>query len=72
VEEKMIDIIHRVGIRAPVADVYRAIASIEGVAGWWTEGDGRVNRRGRRTTSRCCFRNDDVEIGRMELRGRGA
>lgn len=32
----MVDIIHRVGIKAPVAKVYAAVASIEGVAGWWT------------------------------------
>jgi len=31
------DIIHRVGIKAPVAQVYAALATIEGVAGWWTK-----------------------------------
>lgn len=33
----MVDIIHRVGVRAPVAQVYAAIATVEGVAGWWTK-----------------------------------
>jgi uncharacterized protein YndB with AHSA1/START domain len=32
----MIDIIHRVGIKAPVSKVYAALSTIEGVAGWWT------------------------------------
>jgi uncharacterized protein YndB with AHSA1/START domain len=41
----MIDIIHRVGVRAPVATVYEALATTEGVAGWWTKetsGDSEV------------------------------
>ncbi len=32
----MTDIIHRIGIRAPAADVYAALATIPGLAGWWT------------------------------------
>lgn len=32
----MVDIIHRVGIRAPIEKVYSAVATTEGVAGWWT------------------------------------
>ena len=32
----MIDIAHRIGIRAPIAKVYSALATIEGLAGWWT------------------------------------
>jgi uncharacterized protein YndB with AHSA1/START domain len=31
------DIIHRVGIKAPAAQVYAALATIEGLAGWWTQ-----------------------------------
>jgi uncharacterized protein YndB with AHSA1/START domain len=41
----MVDIIHRIGIKAPVARVYTALTTLEGLAGWWTEdvtGDGRV------------------------------
>lgn len=33
----MADIIHRVGIRAPSTQVYRALTTIDGLAGWWTE-----------------------------------
>jgi uncharacterized protein YndB with AHSA1/START domain len=33
----MIDIIHRVGIKAPAADVYAALSTIDGLAGWWTK-----------------------------------
>ena len=41
----MVDIIHRVGIKASPADVYSALATVDGVAGWWTRettGDSRV------------------------------
>ena len=33
----MVDINHRVGIKAPVAKVYAALSTPEGVAGWWTK-----------------------------------
>ena len=41
----MVDIIHRVGIKASPADVYAALATVDGVAGWWTRettGESRV------------------------------
>jgi uncharacterized protein YndB with AHSA1/START domain len=41
----MVDIVHRVGIKAPLDQVYRALATREGVAGWWTtdtSGDSKV------------------------------
>ena len=39
----MVDILHRVGIKAPVAAVYAALTTTDGLAGWWTtdtQGDG--------------------------------
>jgi uncharacterized protein YndB with AHSA1/START domain len=42
----MIDIIHRVGIKAPAANVYAALSTIEGVAGWWTRETTGVSRPG--------------------------
>jgi uncharacterized protein YndB with AHSA1/START domain len=39
---------HRVGINAPTADVYAALATREGVTGWWTrdiDGDDTVGGR---------------------------
>jgi uncharacterized protein YndB with AHSA1/START domain len=33
----MVDIIHRVGIKAPISKVYAAVSTVEGVAGWWTK-----------------------------------
>ena len=33
----MVDIVHRVGIKAPESKVYAALSTIAGLAGWWTE-----------------------------------
>ena len=32
----MVDIIHKVGIKAPVSKVYAALSTVDGIAGWWT------------------------------------
>ena len=32
----MVDILHRVGIQSSVDEVYKALATREGLAGWWT------------------------------------
>ena len=32
----MVDIIHKIGIKAPLSKVYGAISSVGGVASWWT------------------------------------
>ena len=44
----MPDIIHRVGIKAPVSNVYPALATVNGLAGWWTQdtsGESTVGKR---------------------------
>ena len=33
----MADILHRIGIKAPLSKVYQAVSTIEGLASWWTE-----------------------------------
>ena len=42
----MVDILHRVGVKAPTPDkVYDALTTVEGLSGWWTDhtaGDGNV------------------------------
>ncbi|MEU6832651.1 SRPBCC domain-containing protein [Nocardia beijingensis] len=32
----MVDILHKVGIEAPVDEVYAALTTTEGLSGWWT------------------------------------
>jgi uncharacterized protein YndB with AHSA1/START domain len=40
----MVDILHRVGIKSSVADVYAALTTAEGLAGWWTtDAQGKGN-----------------------------
>ena len=33
----MVDIIHRMGVKSPATQVYRALSSLEGLAQWGTE-----------------------------------
>jgi uncharacterized protein YndB with AHSA1/START domain len=62
----MIDIIHRIGIKASASKVYAAVATPQGVAGWWsreTTGDAKVG--GRLDIN---FRNPKGDaIGRFDL-----
>lgn len=60
----MADIIHRIGIRAPAERVYDAVATAEGVAGWWTR-DTAAGAGGDTVHVRF-LRHDGAEIGRME------
>lgn len=59
----MADIIHRIGIKAPASKVYQAIATAQGVAGWWTrdttEVGGKFNAR--------FLKQDGTEIGAMDF-----
>ena len=32
----MVDILHEVGVAAPLDDVYKAVTTTDGLAGWWT------------------------------------
>lgn len=62
----MVDIIHRIGIKAPLAEVYAAVATIPGVAGWWTRDTSGSAAPGGRVT--VVFRHGDGhEIGQMEF-----
>jgi uncharacterized protein YndB with AHSA1/START domain len=41
----MVDILHRVGIKSSSEEVYKALTTREGLAGWWTnntQGEGKV------------------------------
>jgi uncharacterized protein YndB with AHSA1/START domain len=63
-EEAMPDIVHRIGIKAPLSKVYAAVSSAEGVAGWWTKETTGTSRAGGSIDAR--FRSPaGTEIGRM-------
>ena len=41
----MVDILHKIGIQSSLAETYRALTTLEGLAGWWTtdtEGESKV------------------------------
>jgi len=60
----MVDIIHRIGIKAPISKVFAALSTIEGVAGWWTKETTGDPEPGGAMTFR--FRNPQGEqIGMM-------
>jgi len=63
----MADIVHRVGIRATPAQVYDAVATAEGVAGWWTRETTGQSRVGETITVRFRDHGAETEKGRMDL-----
>ena len=52
----MVDIVHRIGIRAPIGDVFQALSSVAGIAGWWTrEMSARFTDQSGRELGKICF-----------------
>src|SRR4029077_2865872 len=47
----MVDIIHRIGIKAPLAMVYEAVSTPKGIAGWWSDATTGESRQGGAITS---------------------
>jgi uncharacterized protein YndB with AHSA1/START domain len=62
----MVDIIHRIGIKAPVAKVVEAVSTVAGVAGWWTKDTSATSGPGGSITVR--FADPaGKEIGKMDF-----
>jgi uncharacterized protein YndB with AHSA1/START domain len=62
----MVDILHRVGIRSSVEQVYEALATREGLAAWWTnntQGESKVG-----ATLQFRFSAAGVEIGGFDMK----
>ena len=62
----MVDIMHRIGIRAPAAKVYEALATTQGVAGWWTRATAGPAGPGGTVNVRFLHGNGS-EIGAMDF-----
>lgn len=62
----MVDIIHRIGIKAPVSKVQAAVSTVEGVAGWWTRDTTGSARAGGKVNVRF-LHNGGAEIGQMDF-----
>ncbi len=61
----MFDILHRVGIKASPDKVYQALATPEGVAGWWTTSTTGDKKRG--GVLKTAFFADGKELGGFDL-----
>jgi uncharacterized protein YndB with AHSA1/START domain len=61
------DILHRVGIKSSSDEVYKAVATRDGLAAWWTtDTQGEGGKVG--TTLKFRFSADGVEIGGFEMK----
>jgi uncharacterized protein YndB with AHSA1/START domain len=62
----MPNIAHRIGIQAPARQVYSALSTIDGLAGWWTRRTSGESRPGR--LIEFGFENPEgQEMGRFEM-----
>lgn len=61
----MFDILHRVGIRGSADEVFRALATPEGIAAWWTTSTTGGSAVG--STIRTVFFADGRELGSFDL-----
>lgn len=62
----MVDILHRVGVKSSVEQVYSALTTRDGLAGWWTtdtQGDSQVGG-----VLRFRFHVDGREIGGFDMK----
>ena len=61
----MVDILHRVGIKSSLKDTYKALATREGLAAWWTtntQGESKVGG-----VLKFRFSSDGKEIGGFDM-----
>lgn len=56
----MVDIVHRIGIKAPAEKIYQALTSLAGLAGWWTEDVTGTEEAG--GTIRFTFRSETGDV----------
>jgi uncharacterized protein YndB with AHSA1/START domain len=62
----VVDIVHRIGIKAPASKVYQAVATAQGVAGWWTRDTTGTATVGGNVNTRF-LHPDGREIGHMDF-----
>jgi uncharacterized protein YndB with AHSA1/START domain len=62
----MVDILHRVGVKSSTEQVYKALATRDGVAGWWatnTKGESKVGGMLKFT-----FTEEDRQLGSFDMK----
>jgi len=62
----MVHIIHRIGIQAPIQKVYDALATVNGIANWWTKDTSGISEIGKNIEVR--FHSpDETVVGSMTI-----
>ncbi|MFI5131532.1 MAG: SRPBCC domain-containing protein, partial [Chitinophagales bacterium] len=64
---KMVDIIHRVGVKASLQKCYEALSTIEGISGWWTEQTSGTSQIGKTIVVKF-FSPEGKELGSMNMK----
>jgi uncharacterized protein YndB with AHSA1/START domain len=62
----MVNIIHRIGIKASSQKVYEALSTIEGISGWWTQHTSGISEVGKTIVVRF-LSLEGQEIGSMNM-----
>ncbi|MBD3582934.1 SRPBCC family protein [Flavobacterium selenitireducens] len=62
----MVNIHHRIGIQAPIEKVYEAIATTNGISGWWTKDTDGTSEVGGTIITRFDT-SDGKEVGSMQF-----
>lgn len=62
----MVHITHRIGIKAPLQNVYAALSTTQGIAGWWTKDTSGISEIGK-SISVHFFSLDAQELGSMQM-----
>lgn len=63
----MADIVHRIGIKASVKEVYEKLSTIKGLASWWTEDTNGSSELGKIITFKFRTKSGDV-MGEMQMK----
>jgi uncharacterized protein YndB with AHSA1/START domain len=62
----MVNINHRIGIKASLADVYEALSTTSGISGWWTKDTSGESATGKTIIVRF-HTTEGTEIGSMDI-----
>ena len=66
----MVDILHRVGIKSSLDDTYRALATREGIAAWWTNNTQGESKAGGTLQFQFGAGGFDMKVLELDPKGR--
>ncbi|MDG3583891.1 SRPBCC family protein [Galbibacter pacificus] len=62
----MVNIIHRVGIKASISEVYKVLSSVQGIGKWWTQNTSGTSEIGKTIALRF-HSQEGNEVGSMQM-----